>query len=347
MIFSALLPAAGARPGVLSSTGTRQRVPLSSPLFVQGADVVGWKRPKTGSCCRFDHLRTEWGNSPLICFCAVERAVAVPELPEVETTRRGISDQIQGSRIEEVVIRNSKLRLPVPGDLDERLRAATFGQTDRRAKYLLLETTAGVLLVHLGMSGSLRISEGTDDHRPHDHVIWYLDDGRQLRFHDPRRFGIVTWAGDDPPMHPLLKDLGPEPLDNDQLGEVLYRSSRGRRLKLRDFLLDSKIIAGVGNIYANEAAWKARIRPDRACGRIARKRYLSLATAIQDVLTRAIAQGGTTLRDFVHPDGEPGYFQHTFEVYGRDGEPCSRCDDSIRRAVKGNRSLFYCPGCQR
>ena len=280
-------------------------------------------------------------------FSVAERVFVLPELPEVETTRLGIEDQIRGSVIEEVVIRNSKLRLPVPGDLDEKLRGATFGKTDRRAKYLLLETTAGVLLIHLGMSGSLRIAEESDDQRPHDHVTWYLDDGRQLRFHDPRRFGIVTWAGDDPHSHPLLRKLGPEPLEHDQLGEVLYQSSRGRRLRLRDFLLDSKVVAGVGNIYANEAAWVAGIRPDRACGRIARKRYLNLATAIQDVLSRALVQGGTTLRDFVQPNGEPGYFQHTFEVYGRDGEPCSRCDGPIRRAVKGNRSLFYCSSCQK
>jgi len=274
-------------------------------------------------------------------------AVEVPELPEVETTRQGISDQIRGSRIAEVVIRNSKLRLPIPGDLDEKLRGATFGETNRRAKYLLLETTAGVLLIHLGMSGSLRIVDAFEEDRKHDHVIWYLEDGRQLRFHDPRRFGIVTWAGDDPLSHPLLCNLGPEPLEQEQLGAVLFQSSRGRSVRLRDFLLDSKVVAGVGNIYANEAAWLAGIRPDRSCGRIAKERYLRLGTAIRDVLSRALVQGGTTLRDFVNPDGEPGYFQHTFEVYGRDGEACSRCDKLIRRAVKGNRSLFYCPGCQK
>jgi len=271
----------------------------------------------------------------------------VPELPEVETTRRGISDRIRGCCIEEVVVRNSRLRLPVPGDLDEKLRGARFAETHRRAKYLLLETTAGVLLIHLGMSGSLRIVENREELRTHDHVIWYLDGGRQLRYHDPRRFGIVTWAGDQPAEHVLLRDLGPEPLEQEHLGELLYDRSRGRRVRLRDFLLNTRVIAGVGNIYANEAAWLAGIRPDRSCGRIARERYLRLASAIQDVLTRAIVQGGTTLRDFVDPDGEPGYFQHTFEVYGRDGEPCSRCEGQIRRAVKGNRSLYYCPGCQK
>ncbi|MGE4620230.1 MAG: bifunctional DNA-formamidopyrimidine glycosylase/DNA-(apurinic or apyrimidinic site) lyase [Planctomycetota bacterium] len=271
----------------------------------------------------------------------------MPELPEVETTRRGISEQIRGCRIEEVEIRNSRLRQPIPGDLDEKLRGAVFGGTDRRAKYLLLETTAGVLLIHLGMSGSLRIVEGLDDQRTHDHVIWYLDDGRQLRYHDPRRFGMVIWAGAEPDQHPMLRDLGPEPLEEQRLGEILHESSRGRRLRLRDFLLDPKVVAGVGNIYANEAAWLAGIRPDRACGRIALQRYQRLAQAIQEVLNRALEQGGTTLRDFVNPDGEPGYFQHTFEVYGRDGEPCRRCEDLIRRAVKGQRSLFYCPGCQK
>lgn len=271
----------------------------------------------------------------------------MPELPEVETTRQGISEQIRGSRIEEVVIHNSKLRQPIPGDLDEKLRGEKFGDTSRRAKYLLLETTAGVLLIHLGMSGSLRIVDGFEEERKHDHVIWYLEDGRQLRFHDPRRFGIVTWAGADPLAHPLLCNLGPEPLEQEQLGEVLFQNSRGRSVRLRDLLLDPKVVAGVGNIYANEAAWLAGIRPDRSCARIARERYLRLGTAIQEVLSRALIQGGTTLKDFVNPDGEPGYFQHTFEVYGRDGEPCSRCEDRIRRLVKGNRSLFFCPGCQR
>ena len=274
-------------------------------------------------------------------------AISVPELPEVETTRRGISDRIRGCCIEEVVVHNSKLRLPVPGDLDEKLRGARFGETRRRAKYLLLETTAGVLIIHLGMSGSLRIVENEEELRTHDHVIWYMDGGRQLRYHDPRRFGIVTWAGEHPAEHPLLRDLGPEPLEQEDLGELLYDSSRGRRIRLRDFLLDTRVMAGVGNIYANEAAWLAGIRPDRACGRIARERYLRLASAIQDVLTRALVQGGTTLRDFVDPDGEPGYFQHTFEVYRREGEPCSRCEGQIRRAVKGNRSIYFCPGCQR
>ncbi|MDE0959206.1 MAG: bifunctional DNA-formamidopyrimidine glycosylase/DNA-(apurinic or apyrimidinic site) lyase [Planctomycetota bacterium] len=271
----------------------------------------------------------------------------MPELPEVETTRRGIAERIRGCRIEEVVIRNSHLRLPVPGDLDEKLRGSTFLETKRRAKYLLLETTAGELLIHLGMSGSLRMVAEGDEERPHDHVIWFLEGGRQLRYHDPRRFGIVTWAGDDPSQHPLLRNLGPEPLEQEQLGELLFQRSRGRKLRLRDFLLDPKVVAGVGNIYANEAAWLAGIRPDRQCGRIARQRFQRLGDAIQDVLSRAVIQGGTTLKDFVQPDGEPGYFQHYFEVYGREGEACSRCQGSIRREVKGQRSLFFCSGCQK
>ena len=271
----------------------------------------------------------------------------MPELPEVETTRRGISKLIRGCRIEEIVTRNSRLRLPVPGDLDERLRGAVFGETHRRAKYLLQETSGETLLIHLGMSGSLRIVEEGDEYRRHDHVIWYLEEGRQMRYHDPRRFGIVTLAGEFPEQHALLKDLGPEPLEQEQLGELLFESSRKRSIGLRDFLLDSRVVAGVGNIYANEAAWMAGIRPDRSCGRIARVRYQRLGEALQTVLSRAVDQGGTTLKDFVQPDGEPGYFQHTFEVYGREGESCSRCEGGIRRVVKGNRSLFFCGGCQR
>jgi formamidopyrimidine-DNA glycosylase len=274
-------------------------------------------------------------------------AILVPELPEVETTRRGIAEQIRGCRIEEVVVRNSRLRQQVPGDLDERLRGSTFQETKRRAKYLLLETTAGELLIHLGMSGSLRIVAEEEQQRTHDHVIWFLEGGRQLRYHDPRRFGLVTWAGDDPSQHPLLRDLGPEPLEQEQLGEILFDRSRGRNLRLRDFLLDPKVVAGVGNIYANEAAWQAGIRPDRRCGRISLQRYQRLGESIQDVLSRAVIQGGTTLNDYVQPDGEPGYFQHHFEVYGRAGEACSRCEGLIRRVVKGQRSLFFCSGCQK
>lgn len=274
----------------------------------------------------------------------------MPELPEVETTRRGIADLIRGLQIESVEVRRPKLRLPIPEDLAIRLEGAHWQETRRRAKFLLLDSTAGTILVHLGMSGSLRLTDPTHEYRKHDHIIWHLQGDRQLRYHDPRRFGIVTWAEVDGEPHPLIGDLGPEPIDGittTDLAEHLWQSSRGKKKRLRDYLLDGRIIAGIGNIYANEAAWRSGIRPDRACGRVSRERYQSLAADLQHVLQVAVEKGGTTLRDFVNPEGEPGYFQHTFEVYGQEGVECSRCGREIVRDVVSQRSIFFCRGCQR
>jgi len=274
----------------------------------------------------------------------------MPELPEVETTRRGIADLIRGLQIESVEVRRPKLRLPIPEDLAIRLEGAEWVETRRRAKFLLLDSTAGTVLVHLGMSGSLRLTDPTQQYRKHDHIIWHLEGDRQLRYHDPRRFGIVTWAEVDGEPHSLIGDLGPEPIGGittTDLAEHLWQSSRGKKKRLRDYLLDGRIIAGIGNIYANEAAWRSGIRPDRACGRVSRERYQSLAADLQHVLQVAVEKGGTTLRDFVNPEGEPGYFQHTFEVYGQEGEECSRCGREIVRDVVSQRSVFFCRGCQR
>lgn len=268
----------------------------------------------------------------------------------METTRRGIADLIRDLQIESVEVRRPKLRLPIPEDLAGCLEGAHWQETRRRAKFLLIDSTRGTLLVHLGMSGSLRITDSTQELRKHDHIIWNMQGDRQLRYHDPRRFGIVTWAESNGEPHPLLQNLGPEPISGisaDDLGEHLFRQSRGKKKKLRDYLLDGRIVAGVGNIYANEAAWRSGIRPDRACGRVSRVRYQQLAEEIQQVLQVAVDKGGTTLRDFVNPEGEPGYFQHSFEVYGQDGEECSRCSREIVREVVSQRSLFFCRGCQR
>ena len=276
----------------------------------------------------------------------------MPELPEVETTRRGIADRIRGLTVESVEVRQFRLRLPVPEDFSARLEGAILGDTLRRAKYLLVESSSGRLLIHLCMSGSLRIADPTQELRKHDHVIWNLEGDRQLRYHDPRRFGIVTWAGTEAEPHSLIQGLGPEPIgnedfDGDALGDHLYAYSRKKTRRLRDFLLDGRVVAGVGNIYANEAAWRAGIRPDRSCGRIARLRYRKLAHDLQDVLQSAVDKGGSTLRDFVDPEGQTGYFQHVFNVYGREGEPCHSCESEIVREVLSNRSLFYCRQCQR
>lgn len=270
----------------------------------------------------------------------------MPELPEVETTRRGIQDHVTGRTVVEAIVRNRALRWPVTRGLGARLRGQRIGGVDRRAKYLLLRSETGTLIVHLGMSGSLRIVTADAPPEKHDHVDLVFEDGRALRFRDPRRFGAMLWTSDDPLEHKLLAGLGPEPFEESMDGDYLYETSRGRRTPLRNFLLDSRVVVGVGNIYANEAAFRAGIRPARAAGRIARSRYVDLAGHIKDVLAEAIEQGGTTLRDFVREDGQPGYFRISLQVYGREGEPCRRCGATIVRAVVGARSTFYCPQCQ-
>lgn len=276
----------------------------------------------------------------------------MPELPEVETTRRGIQPALVGRSVTNVIVRESRLRWPVPKSLDKNLTGQTITGVDRRGKYLLLNTAAGYVIIHLGMSGSLCIVDASTAPRKHDHVDIVLDDGKCLRLHDPRRFGAVLWTDDDPRDHPLLGKLGPEPIPNDMDqqefgGDYLYDKSRGRRRAVREFIMDSHIVVGVGNIYANEALFLAGIYPRRGAGRISRPRYQRLATAIHDTLSRAITAGGTTLRDFSKPDGNPGYFQQTLNVYGRQGENCPNCGKKITRRVLHGRSLFYCPRCQR
>jgi len=270
----------------------------------------------------------------------------VPELPEAETTRRGIEPHVLGRRIEHVTVRQPQLRWPVPVDLEERLRGARVNSLARRGKYLLLYTTRGAAILHLGMSGSLRILEGAVPHGTHDRVDIALSGGKHLRFHDPRRFGAVLWGGDAPEGHPLLSKLGPEPLGDAFRGSTLWRASRGRRVAVKNFLMNSHIVAGVGNIYASEALFAAGIHPSRAAGRIGEKRYDLLAEVLRAVLCEAIEAGGTTLRDFVREDGRPGYFRIRLKVYGRAGEPCVACGGAIRQSRIGQRSSFYCPSCQ-
>lgn len=254
----------------------------------------------------------------------------MPELPEVETTRRGIQPALVGRSVTNVIVRDSRLRWPVPESLGKNLTGQTIKGVDRRGKYLLLKTAAGHVIIHLGMSGSLRIVDASTVPRKHDHVDMVLDNGKCLRLHDPRRFGAVLWTEDDPRTHSLLEKLGPEPIPNDMdqqvfSGDYLYDKSRGRSRAVREFIMDNHIVVGVGNIYANEALFLAGIDPRRDAGRISRPRYHRLATATHDTLSRAIAAGGTTLRDFSKPDGNPGYFQQTLNVYGRQGENCPNC----------------------
>ena len=270
----------------------------------------------------------------------------MPELPEVETTRRGLVPRIVGRSIRDVVVREPRLRWPVPRDLGARLRGQVVQSIQRRGKYLLFDCGTGHLLVHLGMSGRLTVVPPDQPLRRHDHVDIAFQGGEVMRFNDPRRFGAVLWVR-DPARHALLDRMGVEPFDDAFSGELLHRLARGRRVPVKQFVMDAHIVTGIGNIYANEALFGARIHPARAAGRIARQRYDRLVAEIRDVLRRAIAAGGSSLRDFVRSDGRPGYFQLEYAVYGREGEPCPSCDGPVRSLRHGGRSTFYCPTCQR
>jgi formamidopyrimidine-DNA glycosylase len=271
----------------------------------------------------------------------------MPELPEVETTRRGIEPHLRGRRIERLVVRQPRLRWPVPVELGGLLQGRSVERVDRRAKYLLVPFAHGTLIMHLGMSGSLRLVPTGQRIGKHDHVDLDLDSGQTLRFTDPRRFGAVLWQPADAPTHPLLMDLGPEPLSNDFDGDYLFERARGRKVPVKALLMDGHIVVGIGNIYANEALFAAGIRPDRAAGRISRQRYGRLAEAVKQILARSIRQGGTTLRDFVGGDGKPGYFRQQLAVYGRGGEPCHDCGRPLLEVRLGQRSTVFCGGCQR
>ena len=269
----------------------------------------------------------------------------MPELPEVETTRRGITPHLLGQRISKLVIRQPKLRWPIPKLLITTLPGQRIESIERRAKYLLVHTQAGSALLHLGMSGSLRVLDPDAAPGKHDHFDWLLDSGRLLRFTDPRRFGSLLWQPVGS-VHELLVRLGPEPLSDNFDGDHLWRLSRGRSAAIKTFIMDQAIVVGVGNIYAAEALFAAGIDPRRKAGSVSRERYTRLAEAIKRILTYAIKRGGTTLRDFISPDGVPGYFEQELYVYGRVGEPCRNCGSTIRSITLGQRSTFYCFQCQ-
>jgi formamidopyrimidine-DNA glycosylase len=270
----------------------------------------------------------------------------VPELPEVETTRRGIAPVLENQRIKALVIRERRLRWPIPAGLEELLHGQTVTRLQRRAKYLLLHTPAGTAMIHLGMSGSMRIVSPGDTPEKHDHFD-IVTEREIVRFNDPRRFGSLLWAGMHPEQHPLLAELGPEPLSNEFTAEYLWQSGRKRKVAIKQHIMNSKVVVGVGNIYANEALFKAGIRPRLAAGRISEQRMASLVEEIKKVLTAAIKQGGTTLRDYRGGDGKPGYFKQQLLVYDRGGEPCKQCAQIIKRIVQGQRATYYCPQCQR
>ncbi|RPI12007.1 MAG: bifunctional DNA-formamidopyrimidine glycosylase/DNA-(apurinic or apyrimidinic site) lyase [Lysobacterales bacterium] len=271
----------------------------------------------------------------------------MPELPEVETTRRGIRSALAGRAITGFVLREPRLRWPVDRAIERVLPGRAVLDVRRRAKYLLVDVEGGSLLAHLGMSGSLRVLPASTPLLAHDHYDLCLDDGRCLRFNDPRRFGSLHWLTGDPAAHPLLADLGPEPLEPGFDADYLHRESRGRRVAVKPFLMDQRVVVGVGNIYASEALFRAGIHPQRASGRIGAGRYERLVAAVQAVLGEAIRQGGTTLRDYVSAEGTPGYFRQRLYVYERAGEPCRRCGRPIRQLVQGQRSTYFCPACQK
>jgi formamidopyrimidine-DNA glycosylase len=271
----------------------------------------------------------------------------MPELPEVETTRRGIAPHIEGQTIADVIVRQPSLRWSVPEFLRQTLSGLSILSVSRRAKYLLFETGKGTLIIHLGMSGSLRILPKAQEPGKHDHVDFIFAEGTLLRFNDPRRFGAVLWTTAPINEHPLLKDLGPEPLLDSFTGDLLFRLSRNRKVPVKSLIMDSHIVVGVGNIYANEALFLAGILPTRAAGKISLARYQRLAETIRIILQNAIRQGGTTLRDFVNESGKPGYFQQQLSVYGRGQLPCKTCLQPLTEVRLANRSTVYCAHCQR
>jgi formamidopyrimidine-DNA glycosylase len=269
----------------------------------------------------------------------------MPELPEVETSRRGIEPHIVDATVSRVVVRERRLRWPVTRDVDRNLTGATITSVGRRAKYLLINTTSGTAILHLGMSGSVCVLNQGTPAGLHDHVDIEFASGLMLRFRDPRRFGSLHWSK-APLSHRLLRSLGPEPLDDQFDGDYLWHASRGRTVCVKQFIMNAHVVVGVGNIYASEALFLAGINPRRAAGRVARHRYVTLADAIRTVLNKAIKAGGTTLRDFYGGTGEPGYFKHELQVYGRDEMPCYRCKTPITSIVQGQRSTWYCKQCQ-
>lgn len=271
----------------------------------------------------------------------------MPELPEVETVRRGIAPHVTSQTVTQVIVRQPRLRWPVPEDLAMVFPGQTIQRVDRRAKYLLLRTEVGTAIFHLGMTGRLRILSIDTPVGKHDHVDVLLASGQCLRFNDSRRFGAVLWTAQPPEQHPLLQTLGPEPFEATFSGDWLHQRAQGRVLAVKPFIMNHHIVVGVGNIYASEALFAARINPLRPAGQVTLAEYKRLAEAIRDILGEAIRQGGTTLRDFIGGEGEPGYFQQQLGVYDRYRLPCHACGELIDRCRLGQRSTYYCPHCQR
>ena len=272
----------------------------------------------------------------------------MPELPEVETTRRGIEPHLAGQTIKQIVVRQQALRWPIPDELPELFAGKKVDAVNRRAKYLWIPCGQNSLILHLGMSGSLRVLPASTPAGKHDHVDCVLGSGQMLRFNDPRRFGCLLYTPTEAiDNHELIERLGPEPISDDFDTDYLYRKSRGRSGAVKNFIMNGQVVVGVGNIYASEALHQAGIMPGRAARRLSKAECESLVAAIKKVLSTAITAGGTTLRDFIREDGNPGYFGQELQVYGRAGQPCYRCGGPVRSRVLGQRSSFYCSSCQQ
>jgi formamidopyrimidine-DNA glycosylase len=271
----------------------------------------------------------------------------MPELPEVETTLRGIKPHVLRKRVIDVIIRHPRLRWPIPADLKSHIEGKVVRNIKRRGKYLLLRFDTGTLIFHLGMSGRLCILSNPTMPQKHDHVDIAFANKKYLRFTDPRRFGALLFTSDDPEKHPLLASIGPEPLTTAFHGDYLWERGRGKKMPVKSYIMDSKTVAGVGNIYATEALFQARIRPQTAAGKVSRAQYQKLASAIKSLLQQAIEKGGTTLKDFMKPSGSPGYFSIELQVYGHAGKPCPRCHAILKSVRLGQRSTVYCTKCQR
>ncbi len=271
----------------------------------------------------------------------------MPELPEVETTLRGLAPHLTGQSVADVLIRNHRLRWPIPSDLPQLLRGQTVRDLQRRAKYLLIRFDHGTLILHLGMSGSLRILTAPTAADRHEHFDLLLADGKTMRLRDPRRFGAVLWQRGEIHQHPLLAKLGPEPLLDEFDSEYLYGATRKRSAAIKQLIMDNHVVVGVGNIYANEALFRSGIKPQLAAGKLSRDRCAKLVAEIRATLNEAIGLGGSSLRDYVDSDGKQGYFQQHYWVYGRAKERCRKCGGVIKQIKQGQRSSFYCPTCQR
>lgn len=271
----------------------------------------------------------------------------MPELPEVETTKRGISPHVVGKKVKQVIIRNRQLRWPIPDDLEQLIEGKKLLDISRRGKYLLLRFNHGTAIWHLGMSGSLRLVPSNLEPEKHDHVDWVFNQKISLRFNDPRRFGALLWTDEPIEQHKLLKNLGPEPLSDSFTNIYLFKTSRKRSTPIKTWLMNAKTVVGVGNIYANEALFASGIHPLQTTQTLSKVKCQTLCTHVKRILSAAIAQGGTTLKDFVGGDGKPGYFAQELQVYGRGGQPCNQCKTPLKEIRLNQRATVYCPKCQK